>query len=191
MSQINDYLNRQNLYCFDSTWNVDAPLELIWNELINYKKWPAWCKSLEKIEQLDPFEHLQKGNNIRSTWKGALPYRIRFDAKIEDYIPYSFLSFNVTGDLHGEGLCRFLSSPDTRPIKTRINFIWNVSPTKLWMKMSSPFARPLFLENHDHIIETSMAGFTQMMETKIDHTAISRKILHSHHPIPEGLSLKV
>jgi uncharacterized membrane protein len=158
----NDYLNKKNHYCFDNSWTIDAPLELIWNELINYKKWPAWCASLTEIEQLDQFDRLQKGNNIRSVWKGTLPYSIRFDAKIKAYNPYSFLSFNVTGDLSGEGLCRFLSSPDT----TTITFTWNVSPTKLWMKMGSSFARPVFMENHNRIIKKAVEGFTQMIEQK-------------------------
>ena len=166
MSPFNDFLNKKNQYYFNSSWNIDAPLELIWNELINYKKWSAWCEGLEKIEPLDQFDHLQKGNNIRSIWKGALPYSITFDAVIKDFIQYSFLSFNVSGDLYGEGICHFLSSHD----HTTINFIWNVSPTKLWMKMSSPFARPAFIKNHDHILEHAITGFTQMIEQKAHKT---------------------
>ena len=162
MSHFDDFLNKKNQYRFNRSWEIDAPLELIWNELINYKKWPAWCGGLERIEQLDQFDHLQKGNNIRSIWKGFLPYSITFDAVIKDFIQYSFLSFNVTGDLYGEGICYFLSSHDN----TTINFIWNVSPTKLWMKMSSPFARPVFIENHNHILEQAITGFTRMIAQK-------------------------
>lgn len=162
MNPFNDYLNRKNHYTFNSSWNIDAPLELIWDELINYKKWPTWCGGLEKIEPRGQFDCLQKGNNIRSIWKGSLPYNICFDATIRDFDLYSFLSFNVTGDLYGEGICNFLPSQDN----TTIKFIWNVSPTKLWMKMSSPFARPVFLENHNQIIEQSITGFTRMIEQK-------------------------
>ncbi|MBC8440235.1 MAG: hypothetical protein H8D87_11180 [Deltaproteobacteria bacterium] len=158
-----DFLNKKNLYRFNSSFNIDAPLELIWNELINYKKWPDWCKGLQRIEPLDQFDHLQKGNNIRSVWKGALPYTIVVDAVVRDFIQYSFLSFAVTGDLYGEGRCYFLPSRDN----TIINFIWNVSPTKLWMKMSSPFARSVFIENHDQIVEQAVTGFTRRIEQKL------------------------
>lgn len=41
-----------------------------------------------------------------------------------------------------------------------------VSPTKLWMKMSSPFARPVFIENHDQIMEQAILGFTHMIKQK-------------------------
>ena len=83
---------KKNNYSFNNSWNIKAPLEQSWNELLNYKKWPAWCNSLEKIEPMGQFDHLKKGNNIRSVWKGMLPYSVSFDAIIEDIDPYSFLS---------------------------------------------------------------------------------------------------
>jgi len=138
--------------------------------MVNYKKWPVWCDGLEKIEPLDQFGHLQKGNNIRSIWKGFLPYTITFDAVVQDFIQYSFLSFNVTDDLYGEGICHFVSSPDN----TTIHLTWNVSPTKFWMKMSSLFARPVFIENHNHIIEQAITGFTQMIAKKSDPLPVLR-----------------
>jgi len=169
LSLFDNFLNKKNQYCFNSSWDINAPLEMIWNEVIHYMKWPHWCNGLEKIEPVDTFGHLEKGNHIRSIWKGTLPYSISFDAIIKDFIQYSFLSFNVSGDLYGEGICHFVPSHDN----TTINFIWNVSPTKLWMKMSSPFARPAFIKNHDQIIEQAIAGFTHMVEQKAKKTNIA------------------
>lgn len=159
-----DFLNKKNQYSFNNLWRINAPLELIWNEAINYKKWPLWCDGLEKIEPLDQFCHLQKGNNIRSIWKGFLPYTITFDAVVQDFIKYSFLSFNVTGDLYGEGVCYFESFPDA----TTIRLVWNVAPTKFWMKMGSLVARPVFIENHNHILEQAITGFTQIISKNPD-----------------------
>jgi len=59
---------------------------------------------LESVEKLDVFENLQKGNTIRSSWRGSLPYTITIDALITDFIHPSSLSFSVTGDLSGKGL---------------------------------------------------------------------------------------
>ncbi len=164
MLLFDDFLNKKNQYSFSNFWLVDAPLELIWDELVNYKKWPTWCDGLEKIESLDQFGPLQKGNNIRSIWKGFLPYPITFDAVVQDFIRYSFLSFNVTGDLYGEGICHFVSSPG----RTTIHLIWNVSPTKLWMKMGSLVAKSVLVENHNHIMGQAITGFTQMISKNPD-----------------------
>ena len=161
-SPFDDFLNKKNQYCFNTSWNIEAPLEMIWNELINYKKWPVWCDGLKKIEQLDQFEHLEIGNNIRSIWKGSLPYTITFDAMLEEVTPYAFLSFKVSGDLHGQGLCHFKSFSG----RTTIHMNWNVSPTKLWMRMSSLVARSVFMENHNILMEQAITGFTQMLSTE-------------------------
>jgi len=157
-----DFLNKKNRYQFSSAFKIEAPLELIWDELLNYKKWPAWCDGLQRIEPLDSFDHLQKGNNIRSVWKGSLPYTLAVNARVKDFLRYSFLSFAVTGDLCGEGICNFLPAQGN----TTIRFVWNVSPTKLWMKMTSPFARPVFIENHDVIMKQAITGFARMIEQK-------------------------
>ena len=167
MSPFNDFFNKTNSYSFNNSWDIDAPLEHTWNELLNYKKWTAWCGSLLKVEPLNQFDRLQKGNHLRTVWKGSLPYRISFDAVIDEIVPYSFLSFNVTGDLYGKGICHFLPSDD----KTKVNFIWNVSPSKLWMKICSPFAKSVFIENHDKIIEQAITGFAQMIKGLNKRTA--------------------
>ncbi len=158
----NDYIDKKNYYSFNNCWDIGAPLEQSWNELLNYKKWPVWCDALESVEPVGQFDHLKIGNHIKSVWKGTLPYSFSFDAIIKDIDPYSFLSFNATGDLHGEGVCRFRESNNG----TMINFVWNVFPTKLWMRMSSPFARSLFIENHNQVIEKAVLGFARMLEYK-------------------------
>ena len=155
-------LSRQNQYNFTTYWEIDAPLTLIWKELVDYQKWPVWCVGLENVEKLDSFEHLQKGNTIRSSWRGTLPYTITFDALITDFIHPSSLSFSVTGDLSGEGECYFSGSREN----SAIHFNWNVSPTKAWMKLGTFFAKPVFMENHNHVLEQAITGFSNMVTDK-------------------------
>jgi hypothetical protein len=157
MHLFDDFVHKQNQYGFNNFWRVNAPLELIWHEVIHYERWPAWCAGLKKVESLGSFGALEKGNHIRSIWKGSLPYTLTFDAVLEEFIPYSFLAFKVSGDLYGQGVCHFKSCPGN----TAIHFEWNVSPTKLWMRMSSLVARSVFMENHNLIIEQAITGFTQ------------------------------
>ncbi len=147
---------------FQNSWKIHAPVELIWNELINFKKWPAWCEGLESIEPLGQFTDLHEGNQIKSMWKGTFPYTLTFNAEIKDFTRYSFLSFSVTGDLYGKGSCHFLSCQDF----TDIHFTWNVSTTKLWMKMSSPLIRSLFIDNHNRIMDQGFIGFKKMIRSK-------------------------
>ncbi len=153
-------LDKQNRYDFNYSWCIDSPLELTWNELMNYKKWLLWCDALEKIETIHSTGSIQKGNHLKSEWKGPLPYTLRFETVINEVSPYSSLAFNVTGDLLGSDSCRFLQINRS----TQINFIWNVVPTKIWMRMSAPFARTIFIKNHNRIIEKAICGFSEAIE---------------------------
>jgi uncharacterized protein YndB with AHSA1/START domain len=176
INRFDAFLSRKNRYSFNNFWTIQAPPELIWEELINYKKWPLWCEGLKKIEQKDENAGLGKGNHIRSVWKGALPYTIAFDAVVKAYAPCSFLSFTVSGDLCGDGTCRFLPVSDTVCVTeavrdtTRVNFVWDVSPGKFWMRMGSAFARPVFIENHNYILDRAVTGFTRRIAEKISGT---------------------
>ena len=61
----------------------------------------------------------------------------------------------------------FRSNPPFKSFsgRTTIQMSWNVSPTKLWMRMSSLVARSVFMENHNILMEQAITGFTQMIST--------------------------
>ncbi|THB78660.1 MAG: hypothetical protein D3926_12630 [Desulfobacteraceae bacterium] len=178
IERIDDLFSKTNHYHFNNWWQFHAPVQQVWNELMDYRKWPSWCGSLEKVEPLIHRDRscnrpdLKQGNLIRTAWKGNLPYTLTFDSTIRDFDPYSFLAFDVTGDLEGSGICNFYRLQN----RTRINFIWDVAPTKLWIKMSSPFARPVFIENHNMIMAELAQGFEQLIRQKYRiNRAVSRK----------------
>ncbi len=53
-------------------------------------------------------------------------------------------------------------------ILSGIHLIWNVSPTKLWMKMGSLVAKPVLVENHNHVLGQAITGFTHMISKSPD-----------------------
>jgi hypothetical protein len=154
LNLLSTYLDKKNTYGFTHAWEVPAPAETIWKTLTDYQAWPGWWEGLSTIESLTPQSPLGKGSRIRSTWKGTLPYSICFDAEITSFYPYFYLEFQVTGDLVGNGCCKFSSC--TRG--TRIQLTWQVVPTIFWIRMSAPFARSIFQENHDQIMHQAEQG---------------------------------
>ncbi|WP_022663892.1 SRPBCC family protein [Desulfospira joergensenii] len=156
----NSYFMEKNRYCFDHVWEINADPDRVWDELVAFELWPGWWEGLETIEDKDSGRPLGRGSRIRSTWKGALPYSLTFDASIQNFIPGARLSFFVSGDLTGYGDCRF------RPCKegTRIRFSWNVAPNKLWIKLSAPFAHSMFRENHDQVLAQAVKGIDKIFK---------------------------
>jgi hypothetical protein len=87
--------------------------------------------------------------------RGHLPYSLKFEMVVNDFIACSFVSFTVTGDLNGEGFCQVVPSESG----SVVHFTWNVSPARLWMRMGASFARAVFIKNHDQIVDQSINGF--------------------------------
>ncbi len=165
--KINTFLSTYNKYRFKNSWEIDAPLKPVWNEIVNYTNWPEWCYGVHEVKNIDIIStDIKKGNKFRSIWKGTLPYTLTFEAKITNLIPYTFISFKVKGDLDGIGVCRL----STRNNITTVNFVWNVSPTKLWMKCLAPFAKPLFTRNHNRIVDSGLNELRTLIINK--HLAI-------------------
>ncbi|MCG8683340.1 MAG: SRPBCC family protein [Desulfobacterales bacterium] len=158
LSLLDTYFREKNRYGFEHSWTIHASPDRVWNELSRFQDWPGWWEGLETIQYLESPPGLGRGTRIRSTWKGSLPYRLTFDTHIRNFVPANSLSFWVGGDLAGFGRCRFLADDQG----TRVNFSWQVSPTKLWFKMSAPFARPLFKENHDQIMAQAEKGLQRI-----------------------------
>lgn len=154
------YLMEKNTYCFEHAWKIHADPDRVWDELAGFEQWPGWWDGLENIENRDPGKPLGRGSRIRSTWKGALPYCLTFDAIITDYTRGVVLRFAVSGDLTGYGECRFRSSGQG----TALRFLWQVVPSRLWIRMSAPFARSIFKENHDRILARAVKGIEQMFQ---------------------------
>lgn len=153
-------IRKMNQYRFDHSWHFNAAPEFIWNELMNISQWPRWCPTIETIQPLGRSRQLRIGNQIRTTWKGSLPYSITFDCVVTAFTTYDFISFTVHGDLAGNGICHFTGSKEN----TAVQFIWDVAPTRLWIRMSAPFARPVFIGNHNYIMDEMARGFARRID---------------------------
>ena len=62
-------------------WQIEAPIEEVWEAISHAERWPSWWKGVEKVEQLEPGDEHGIGRVIRSTWKSKLPYRLVFESR--------------------------------------------------------------------------------------------------------------
>lgn len=154
---------KYNQYRFSNSWRIDSPVETVWNKIVDSKNWHLLSSELGRIENIDNRSGFAAGSRFRSTWKGSLPYRIRFYSEIDSVIPVCFFSFKVNGDLEGEGKCMLSCSNGI----TVIVFKWRVRPTKYWMILLAPFARKYFEKNHNIIVDK---GFNNLKSFVSENT---------------------
>ncbi|MBD2294723.1 SRPBCC family protein [Anabaena sphaerica FACHB-251] len=128
-------------YKFITIWIIDAPIEKVWSEIINYPNWPTWWKYVERVIPIQDYH--------RFIWKTPLYYKIAFDTKLIRVQPPIVLELVAKGNVDGVGLWELESIEKG----TLVRYTWKVKTTKAWMDILAIFIRPLMESNHNTIME--------------------------------------
>lgn len=142
-------------YKFITTWIIDAPIEKVWTEIINYQNWPTWWKYVESV--------IPNQNYHRFTWKTPLSYKLSFDSKLTKVEPPKVLELIATGDVDGVGLWELEPTENG----TLVCYTWKVKTTKTWMNILAIFIRPLMEWNHNAIMEEGGKALAQRLAAKL------------------------
>jgi hypothetical protein len=104
------------------------------------------------------------GSVRRYNWKGRLPYRLTFDARVVRIEPPTLLEASASGELEGGGLWQL--SPEGSATIARYD--WKVDTTKRWMRFLAPIARPLLASNHNAVMGWGAEGLAKKLETEVE-----------------------
>lgn len=142
-------------YQFVTRWEIPAPQERIWHELMHPDQWPTWWRGVESVELLRPGldEHGTRALR-RYTWRSRLPYRLSFVMETVRIEPQTLIEGHATGELEGTGCWRLSNSAGV----THVEYDWCVVTNKSWMRWLAPIARPIFEWNHDAVMEWGRQG---------------------------------
>jgi uncharacterized protein YndB with AHSA1/START domain len=135
-------------YHFVSTWQIQAPIEQVWDEISHSERWPEWWKYVVGVEELEPGDADGVGKRQRLLFRTRLPYTLGFDVRVTHVQPPSELAAEATGELTGTG--RWTLTPADGG--TLVRYYWDIRTTKRWMNLLAPVARPAFRWNHDELM---------------------------------------
>src|SRR5207237_6628927 len=133
-------------YEFVSTWQIDAPIDRVWETIKHSESWHEWWRGVIRVVELREGDADGLGSIRRSTWKSALPYTLEFDSEIVRIEHLNLIEARAFGELEGRGLWTFKTEAEG---KTHVQYDWRVETTKAWMNMLGPIAKPFFRWNHD------------------------------------------
>jgi hypothetical protein len=150
-------------YRFVTEWQIDAPIDAVWDQLIRSEEWPSWWKGVEKVVQLDPGGENGIGDRRRYTWKSRLPYRLVFELTLTRSERPHVLEGHATGELEGTGTWTLTE----RDGGTRIRYAWAVHTTRAWMNLPLPFVRRIFEMNHDAVMQWGGEGLARRLNAKL------------------------
>ena len=132
-----------------TNWEIPAPLEIVWDELIKTGNWPLWWKYVRKVEELEAGDETGLNNVRRFYWDTLLFYSLTVDLRISKIKPCQMVETTVSGDLAGTGRSVF----DFHNGITTVQYVWAVNLQKPFMKFLSPVAQSAFEWNHQQVMK--------------------------------------
>ena len=160
-------------YRFITTWRIAAPLQAVWDAIHDPAAWPQWWTCVEHVVEVESGADDGVGALHRYTWKGRLPYRVRFDMRVTRVEPLSLLEGEASGDVEGTGRWQFSS----RDGITTVQYEWRVHTGRGWMNLLAPIARPFFKWNHDYVMQQGGEALARRLGARLDGIA---------HRAPDG-----
>lgn len=144
-------------YKFVTQWKFAAPIEQIWMLLMKPEDWPQWWKGVEKVELLNAGDENLIGAVRAYTFRSRLPYRLKFNMETTRIEPMQLIEGHASGELEGNGVWNLSEANGV----TVVRYDWEVVANKAWMRFLAPIARPLFVWNHDIIMEWGRKGMAK------------------------------
>jgi hypothetical protein len=152
-------------YRFVTEWQAEAPIEQVWDTLLDYRQWPTWWKGFRDVRQIHPGDERGIGMTLRQGWRSRVPYTLTFDLEITDAERRRRLEGRVTGDV--EGTCSWTFQE--REGSTEVRFVMDVRTTRPWMNIPVPFARRIFTGNYDTIMRWGSEGMARLLRATVVH----------------------
>lgn len=135
-------------YHFVSRWQIQAPIEQVWDEIYHAERWPSWWKYVVSVEELEPGAGDGAGARFRLLFRTRLPYALGFDVCLTNVQPPQKLEAEATGELRGTGRWTLTSAEGG----TLVRYDSDIATTRWWMNLLAPLARPAFQWNHGELM---------------------------------------
>jgi hypothetical protein len=152
-------------YRFVTEWQIDAPIDRVWDAVLDYRGWPTWWKGFTTVEQVGAGDDDGIGMTLRQGWRSLLPYTLLFDLEITNVVRHRRLEGRVSGDV--EGTCSWTFDADDH--RTRVAFLMDVRTARWWMDIPVPFSRRIFAANFDAIMRWGSEGIGRLLGVGVAH----------------------
>lgn len=178
-------------YHFVTNWFFQAPIERVWEEIVDIPSWPSWWASWEKAASHGSASQAQLGSVVDHEVRGDLPYSLRFRTVVTVFQSPHLLEIKSSGDLVGTGA--LVLKP--RDQGTAVTYSWDVGLSNPLLNLLGKlsFTRALMEKNHDFVMEEGYRGLKIRVEGEngLISTGLGTEVRAGLVPatIPEGAAL--
>jgi len=146
-----------------TTWLLVAKRDDVWEVLQDAQAWPQWWRGVESVTEIDPGDARRVGSRYRCTWRGRIPYPVRFDFAVEEVTPPTLMTGRARGDLEGTGVWRLFEGGGV----TAVVYQWDVHASNGWLRAGATLARPLVEHNHDWVMRNGGEGLARRLGARL------------------------
>ncbi len=150
-------------YHFITRWKTRAPQEAVWTAIYGAEQWPQWWKYVRSVQKLKEGDSLGIGAVRRFSWSSPLPYRLAFDLETTVSERPFRLEGRAMGELEGTGAWAIRQEGEW----VHIRYDWVVRTNKRWMNALRPLLYPLFVWNHDAVMEAGRKGLAKLLQEEV------------------------
>jgi hypothetical protein len=150
-------------YHFVSRWQIEAPIDRVWEEIYHAERWPSWWKHVVSVQELEPGAADGTGARFRLLFRTRLPYALGFDVCLTSVQPPRRLEARASGELEGTGRWTLTPAGDG----TLVRYDWDIITTRWWMNLLAPLARPAFRWNHDELMREGGQSLARHLGTDL------------------------
>lgn len=136
-------------------WSFLSTIEAVSEVLSDPEAFPRWWGDVYlDVKLTDPGDPNGLGRTVDILSRGALPYKLRWQAKlVEDNRPDGWV-IEATGDLEGRG--EWILRQDR--VQAFVTYVWQVKAERPVLRALSPVLKPLFAWNHRWAMAKGQAG---------------------------------
>ena len=147
-------------YAFVTEWQLEAPIERVYEAIHDSLSWPDWWPAVTKVEEIrPPTDRTGVGSVRRYTFKGKLPYTLSFDLTVDRIERPTTLGGTARGELEGRGDWTLHEEDGV----TCVRYDWTIRTTRWWMNLLAPLARGAFKSNHDYVMQSGAKGICGLL----------------------------
>lgn len=150
-------------YRFVTLWQIEAPLEKVFDAILDSRQWPQWWRGAREVRELERGDARGVGSIRRYVWQSPTLYRITFDARAESIEQPYRIQASVSGDLVGSGHWHFSHHAQI----TTIRYDWQVRTTRRWMIALGAVLRHPFAINHRILMRRGGHGLAHHLKAPL------------------------
>ncbi len=150
-------------YAFISRWQIQAPVEAVWESIHDSLSWPSWWKGVISVTEIEKGDAEGVGGIREYTWGSIMPYKLSFRMKLTELDKFTRMKGVAFGELEGDGEWFF----EEKKGVTHIAYHWTVFSNKPWMNYLAFLLKPLFIFNHNIVMGWGAKGLAKKLNATL------------------------